>query len=81
MIKQGLNINEQIQTIRIIQGNNDYSVTGTASDAAFTEYVPVIFSNITVITDNNEGGGGNGIYNINDPITVRFSLPPNLILI
>ena len=79
MIRYGFNVNFiEIQTIRIIQGNNDYSVTGTiiSEQLERTEYIPITFGNITVITDNNGGTGGNGIYNINDPITIQFSLPP-----
>ena len=72
LIKQGLNLNIEVQTIRIIQGNNDYSVTGTIEEAAIIDgFVVVAFKDITVITDN----GGGGIYNINDPITIRFSTP------
>jgi len=75
LIKQGLILNEKIQIIRIIQGNNDYSVTGTITETELlqrTEYILLIFRNITVITDN---GVGDGIYNINDPITIQFSTP------
>ena len=79
LIRYGFNVNFiEIQTIRIIQGNNDYSVTGTiiSEQLERTEYILITFGKITVITDNNGGTGGNGIYNINDPITIQFSLPP-----
>jgi len=75
-IKHGFNLDEEIQTIRIIQGNNDYSLTGTIGGLNnINNNITLTISNITVITDNNGGSGGDGIYNIIDPITIRFSLP------
>lgn len=76
-IRYGFNVfDEEIQTIRIIQGNNDYSVTGTIESDIIDNidgFVLVVIENITDITNN---GGGDGIYNINDPITIQVSLPP-----
>lgn len=72
-IKRGFSPTDTIQTIRIIQGNNDYSVTGTIRGlGGIDNNLTLTISIITVITDN---GGGDGIYNINDPITIQFSTP------